>query len=112
MKLSDRNKTIGEILGWKKKKVDNIKYGIFDAKTQEQCDKAINNIINEGYNTALTSCDHEIDREALAKVLCEGEFKRIKWESLMPDGLKEIFYDRADLIISTMPTWLKPTERK
>ena len=62
--------------------------------------------------SALTSCDREIDKEALAKALFEGEFKKIKWVQLEADGLKEIFYDRADLVISTMPTWLKRIEEK
>ena len=56
-----------------------------------------------GFNTALTSCDREIDREALINEIrvfrnrTYAEFNSI---------------DFADHIISTMPTWLKPIERK
>ena len=48
----------------------------------------------DGYNTALTSCDREIDREALKKVINDWTASCEKFE------LK-------DLIISTMPQWLK-----
>ncbi len=54
-----------------------------------------------GYNTALTSCDREIDREALKEII--NKFYHLQLEE---SGAL------ADRIISTMPTWLKPTERK
>ncbi len=53
-----------------------------------------------GHNHALTSCDREIDREAL-------RFALYKTFSLGLDGTNE-----SEYFISTMPTWLKPTERK
>ena len=51
------------------------------------------------YNTALESCDREIDREALVKVIQQKVTK---------SDINHI----VDVVISTMPTWLKPTERK
>lgn len=82
---------LSEILGWKEKK-PVIK------------DQGANNQVKDkaycrGHNTALTSCDREIDREALTKQISEDIY---------------IFSskDIAARIISTMPTWLKPTERK
>ena len=47
---------------------------------------------NKGFNTALTSCDREIDREALARMLN--------------------MVVNVDEFISTMPTWLKRIEDK
>ncbi len=62
---------------------------------------------SEGYSTALTSCDREIDREALAKAI-NSTYKigmvnkwNIDWDWSV---------DIADRIISTMPTWLKRSE--
>ncbi len=52
-----------------------------------------------GHNHALTSCDREIDREALITILKERDNLGI---------FNEDFYsDLADHIISTMPTWLR-----
>ena len=53
----------------------------------------------DGHNTAIDSCDREIDREALAKQIREDVY---------------LFSteDMADRIISTMPTWLKRIEDK
>lgn len=55
-------------------------------------------ILTEKQDTALTSCDREIDREALAKQIREDVY---------------LFSaeDMADRIISTMPTWLKRSEQ-
>jgi len=75
-------------------------------------------------NTALTSCDREIDREALAKVMYEVSvnydgFKPVLFvlEDLVPweeqlTSIKESYLLKADLTISTMPTWLKRSEKK
>lgn len=73
---------------------------------------AIDSIYTSGYNTALTSCDREIDREALAKVLygLKSFFKNPHHYSLKEQA--KMSEDDVEKIISTMPTWLKPTERK
>ena len=64
------------------------------------------------YNTALESCDREIDREALAKVLMDIMYGgHHKWSLLHEDQRQQFEFEAAE-IISTMPTWLKPTERK
>lgn len=52
-----------------------------------------------GFNTALTSCDREIDREVLLK-------------ELKSNGHMLTYEEFTDLIISTMPTWLKPINNK
>ena len=58
-------------------------------------DQSLNgSIMAKTHNTALTSCDREIDREALKKVINDWTASCEKFE------LK-------DLIISTMPQWLK-----
>ena len=52
-----------------------------------------------GHNHALTSCDREIDREALITILKERDNLGI---------FNEDFHsDLADYFISTMPTWLR-----
>ena len=73
----------------------------------------------EGYNTALTSCDREIDREALANhisnALCDCKQDPITGEGSQCRfcyDIKGYEKDLADAIISTMPTWLKPIGRK
>lgn len=78
----------------------------------------------KGALDVLSSCDREIDREALAKVMYEVSvnydgFKPVLFvlEDLVPweeqlTSIKESYLLKADLTISTMPTWLKPTERK
>ncbi len=74
---------LSEILGWEKKRSENQEMvGVTNAS------------LNSVVNTALTSCDREIDREALAKVLFD---RCVCTDS---DYL-------ASYIISTMPTWLK-----
>jgi len=59
-------------------------------------------------NDMLTSCDREIDREALAKAI-NSTYKigmvnkwNVDWDWSV---------DIADHIISTMPTWLKRIEK-
>jgi len=64
-------------------------------------------ILTEKQDTALTSCDREIDREALAKALYFYDYPEHKhgdWYYLLD---KSIYIDKAQAIISTMPTWLK-----
>ena len=56
-----------------------------------------------GYNTALTSCDREVDREALIKIIDNEGFN-------IMDIDKSSIEASADLIISTMPQWLKRIE--
>ncbi len=74
---------------WPKKKVTHTQTHI-----AADADESI------GYNTALTSCDREIDRESLAKIVTYGFIHS-------DSSLK-----MADHIISTMPTWLKRSEKK
>ena len=61
-------------------------------------------------NTALTSCDREIDREALAKVIygLKSVFKNPNHFSLKEQ--EKMAFDDAQTLISTMPTWLKRIE--
>ena len=78
---------LSEILGWEKKE--------YKGDTDCQDFKRI------GYNTALTSCDREIDREALAKIL---------WKYFHQDPTDSFEFEAAE-IISTMPNWLKRIEK-
>lgn len=100
MKLSDRNKTVSEIVGLKKLS-EILGWKIKNPVIKDQ---GANNELKDkaycrGHNSALTSCDREIDREALAwaltKIIYHGNTEK-----------------KIDEFISTMPTWLKPTERK
>lgn len=63
-----------------------------------------------GWNTSLTSCDREIDREELTEILKECSLCHLAFSHL-GECEKEVI-ELRDLIISTIPTWLKPTERK
>ena len=63
------------------------------------------------WNRALTSCDREIEREALAKVIFSYNFPTEKWEEVHENTNKHYLL-LADHIISTMPTWLKRSENK
>ena len=81
---------LSEILGWPEK-----------VKCHKEPDKTCGGCIN---NTALTSCDREIDREALAKILFKRHHDFLTWEEAT---YKEEFLNKADHIISTMPTWLR-----
>ncbi len=84
---------LSEILGWEKKRSENQEMvGVTNAS------------LNSVVNTALTSCDREIDREALAKVI-------IRWIGYNPELSVEERKNLADAIISTMPTWLKRSEK-
>lgn len=56
---------------------------------------------DEGFNTALESCDREIDREALEDILCHHA-----------PMLRSEANDISHAIISNMPTWLKRSEDK
>lgn len=76
---------LSEILGWKKK----------DPEREDTCSVQFAIV----FNAALDACDREIDREALIR-----ELKNHTYFATCEQV--------ADLIISTMPTWLKPTERK
>ncbi len=92
---------LSEILGWRKK--DKI-HLLFNGRYSQVA-----------LETALSSCDREIDREALAKICHEnsGSVRMFSkyWDSLC-EGDKNIFRNEADAIISTMPTWLKRIEDK
>ncbi len=78
---------LSEVLGWLKKRTLDEPYHI-------------------GFNDALTSCDREIDREALANRL------RIFFNSEMDKDSNDISEDGIDKFISNMPTWLKRIEDK
>ena len=56
------------------------------------------------------SCDREIDKEALAKVIFSYNFPTEKWEEVHKNTNKHYLL-LADHIISTMPTWLKRIEK-
>jgi hypothetical protein len=74
------------------------------------------------YNEALTSCDREIDREALAKVIAGYfESQNRKHSKAVQEGdwganwawsteVSDVIIDLSKDIISTMPTWLKRIE--
>ena len=70
---------------------------------QEEC---IELYQQDGFNTALTSCDREIDREALEKILLKPSKSQ---ENNINFGVVNDYKARylAQAIISTMPTWLK-----
>ena len=65
-----------------------------------------------GYNTAITSCDREIDREALAKVIygLKSVFKNPNHFSLKEQ--EKMALDDAQTLVSAMPTWLKRIKDK
>ena len=64
-----------------------------------------------GFNTALTYCDREIDREALWKLIVSRSVYH-NFDSDKDNFITVPLNDLTDFIISTMPTWLKPTERE
>lgn len=91
---------LSEILGWKKKE-EQCEIGYID---EGECPGLIPLTDNEKtFNTALTSCDREIDREALEKVI-EDYYNKNKLY-VTCKGL-------AQYIISTMPTWLRKVSEK
>ncbi len=98
MELSDRNKTIGDILGFPKTK------GSLHSGSDEADRYSL------GYNHALMDCDREIDREALAKELYKEFCDEMAWENTS-EPTKIIFRGYAVGIISTMPTWLKRSKK-
>lgn len=89
---------LSEMLGWEKK----VNYS--SMKNSAEYREV------EAYNTALESCDREIDREALAKGILKEWTKYDRLNVQMSS--KEEATRLAKSIISTMPKWLKPTERK
>ena len=94
---------LSEILkDWPEKKTDTVQFIHMDSV--EDTDIILKP--ERAHNTALTSCDREIDREALAKNIFDIELEN-----------PHLTYEQragkiAEYLISTMPTWLKPTERK
>mgnify|MGYP001567045224 CR=1 FL=1 len=84
---------LSEILGWRKE------LDLREMKFPEQ---------GVAFNTALTSCDREIDREALAKAMFKRDKKFLTWDEA--PTLHEESFVEADYFISTMPTWLKRSE--
>ena len=61
-------------------------------------------------NDMLTSCDREIDRESLAKELFITFSTDVKeWEHSVQ---RKLYFDFAEIIILSMPTWLKRIEDK
>ena len=96
MKLSD-------ILGWIKKQPLITGQGANNRNKDVQ--------FCRGFNTALTSCDREIDREALVKLLYDEFCNAMSWENV-DINTRVMFLEHADKIISTMPTWLRKVEGK
>lgn len=78
---------LSEILGWKE-----------EAGESDSGEAPISFGKTLGFNTALSSCDREIDKAVLAKALADYS----NFESM----------GSIDYFISTMPKWMKPTERK
>lgn len=64
-----------------------------------------------GFNKAIKYCDREIDREELEEILMNPSNSK---ENNINFGVNNDYKARylANAIISTMPKWLKPTERK
>ncbi len=91
---------LSEILGWRKK--DKI-HLLFNGRYSQVA-----------LETALTFCDREVDREALARIAYEQYMENAKvsgkWEINLTEIGKEHWRIVADAIISTMPTWLKRSE--
>lgn len=66
-----------------------------------------------GYNSALTSCDREIDRDALENVLLNMIVDFISDDSMESADKIHGYKDRIiDSFISTMPTWLRKVSEK
>ena len=92
---------------WPEKKINhNGKDCICHAYYDGECGCGADWTDHDGYNTALTSCDREIDREALEKYL-ENYFDNHEFADMTfcSGGL-------ADDLIKSMPTWLKRIEDK
>lgn len=88
---------LSEILGWRKK--DKI-HLLFNGRYSQVA-----------LETALTFCDREIGREALAKILLKpSESQDNNINSGVVNDYKARYLAKA--IISTMPTWLKRSECK
>lgn len=87
---------LSEILGWPEK-----------IKTDDN----YSHIRDSNWNEALTSCDREIDEEALAKIVygLKSVFKNPNHYSLKEQ--EKMALDDVETIISTMPTWLKRIEK-
>ncbi len=83
---------LSEILGWINKDNGSICTWLSNGR---ESDAYI-----DGYNTALTSCDREIDKGALIQALNDYDNTKIF-------NIKTL----ADHIISTMPNWLKRIEK-
>lgn len=107
---------LSEILGWIKKSPLIKGQGANNRNKDVQ--------FCRGYNTALTSCDREIDREALAKVIADYfESEHRKHIKAVQEGdwgangawsteVSDVITDLSQAIISTMPTWLKKVNGK
>ena len=89
---------LSEILGWDK-----------EIERDPEALEHIRALIH-GHNTALTSCDRDVDREALAKVLMDIQYSgHQRWSYLHEDQRQQFEFEAAE-IISTMPKWLKRSE--
>lgn len=85
---------LSEILGWPEKKNDKVQF--IHEDSVEDTDIILKP--ERAHNSALTSYDRDIDREALAKIMSENIY-------LLSSK------DMAERIISTMPKWLKKVEK-
>lgn len=90
---------LSEILkDWPEKK----ERGLYCDPNSPSFDDAVNADFNiSAFNTALTSCDREIDREALAILIMEINFESYGFSH------EEVAYKTTDKIISNMSTWLR-----
>lgn len=61
---------------------------------------------NEAWNDAVDSCDREIDREALWKLIVSRSVYH-NFDSDKDNFITVPLNDLTDLIISTMPNWMK-----
>jgi len=86
---------LSEILGWRKK--DKI-HLLFNGRYSQVA-----------LETALTSCDREIDREALWKLIVSRSVYH-NFDSDKDNFITVPLNDLTDFIISTMPQWLKRIE--
>lgn len=89
---------LSEILGWLGKITSHLHPVFFEKGREHLNTDALQRAFGEGANYMKDACDREIDREALAWALTK----------LIYHGNTE---KKIDEFISTMPTWLKRSEK-
>lgn len=99
---------LSKILGWpEKEELSLVSPSDYDmSQLADDTHKYIRDleILTENQDTALTLCDREIDREALANVI-------IKWIGYDSEFSMQNSKELSEVIISTMPKWLKRSEK-